>query len=231
MKKKIILLQLCFVFSILLKAQTITPLQTAEVCPNTEYIFGVTLPGLCSKILVYPTAQNVAPQVTQGPFNISPNSNATGFNFRGKFADYNDKQTFTVQYNNANNVTVTFPAQFIKIKSLRNPNSFSQIYLNAYNITSPICQVTTHNINFANVQYGNPTEAPPIGYGTIFTYEYLLPNGWQLNGNASNGTTWMPGGNNVTVTSDISNGNGQYISVRATNNACGAGLVAGQISN
>lgn len=95
-------------------------------------------------------------------------------------------------------------------------------------ITSAMCQVNTHNISFSNVQYGNPFEAPAIGYGTVNSYEYLIPSGWLLNGVTSNGTTWLAGSNNATVTSDLGNGDGSSIRIRPVNTACGTGLVAGQ---
>jgi hypothetical protein len=171
MTKKILLPILLLVFSTLVKAQTINPLQAAEVCPNTEYTFLVTLPGACSNIFVFATALNVPPFVQQGPFNVSVNANATAFNFKGKFADFNNNQTFTIQWNDASNTQRTFPATFTKVKSLLNENSYSQIYLNTYNITSPYCQATTHNVNFTNVKYGNVDNIPQGGYGTITNYD------------------------------------------------------------
>ena len=78
------------------------------------------------------------------------------------------------------------------------------------------------------MQYGNPWEAPPIGYGTIPNYEYQLPAGWSMNGNTSNGTTWIAGDNNEMITSDANTGNNSIIRIRPVNTQCGAGLVAGQ---
>ena len=109
-------------------------------------------------------------------------------------------------------------------------NSYSQIYPTPLAITSQRCQIQNFNITFPNVQYGNPWEAPPIGYGTITNYEYLLPVGWKLNnGPASNGTAWQVGNNSATVTSDLLNGgSGTNIRIRPINTACGIGLSAWQ---
>lgn len=115
-----------------------------------------------------------------------------------------------------------------KNKSLLVANVFSQVNPSPGSITSAMCQVNNHNISFSNVQYGNPFEAPAIGYGTVTNYEYLIPSGWVLNGQTSNGSTWIPGSNNVTVTSDLGSGDGSSIRIRPVNTACGAGLQFGQ---
>lgn len=208
-------------------SQQITPLQTTEQCPGVNITFTVTIAGQ-SVQSVQPKALNVNPTVVQQPFNISVSGGNVTFSFVGRFADNNNKQTFTVFYTNASNQAVTQDFTFPKIKSLLTANSFSQIYPNPTSITSPPCQINTHTISFNNVQYGNPWETPPIGYGLITTYEYLLPAGWVLNGITSNGTNWIAGNNNVTVTSDLANGNGSNIRIRPTNVACGNGLIAGQ---
>jgi len=107
-------------------------------------------------------------------------------------------------------------------------NSFSQIFPSPASITSPRCQLNNHTISFANVQYGNPFEAPAIGYGTVTNYEYLLPAGWKIGTTTSNGTTWIAGGNNVTITSDLVTGDGSVIRIRPSNIACASGLATGQ---
>ena len=55
-----------------------------------------------------------------------------------------------------------------------------------------------------------------------------MPSGWSIGANVSNGSTWIAEGNNVTVTSDLSTGNGMVIRVRPANN-CSSGLANGQI--
>lgn len=44
----------------------------------------------------------------------------------------------------------------------------------------------------------------------------------------STGSNWYAGGNSVTVTSDLSSGNGGFITIRPANTACGTGLTNGQ---
>lgn len=200
---------------------SILPDVTSELCPNTEYIFEVKIPVITTNPFVFGIAQNVAPQVTQSAYNIVPASNQTIFFFKGKFADYNDKQTFQVQASGQ-----TFDFQFPKIKSLLFQSSSNQIYPNIGTIPAPRCQTTTHNIFFQNSRYGNPTDVNNLIYGTITNYEYLLPAGWLLDGVTSNGTTWLlPNtGNNVTITSNLNTGHGSFILIRASNIICGTGL-------
>ena len=38
-------------------------------------------------------------------------------------------------------------------------------------------------------------------WGTITNYEYLLPSGWSIGSNVSNGNNWIAGTQNVTITS------------------------------
>lgn len=208
-------------------SQTITPVQSTEQCPGVNITFTVTI-AANSIQSIQSKALNVNPTVVQQPFNITTNGANKTFNFVGKFADYNNKQTFTVYYTNTSGVAATWDATFIKIKSLLTANSFSQIYPTPTSIISAPCQITTHNISFSNVQYGNIFESPPIGYGTISTFEYLLPTGWILNGVTSNGSNWIPGSNNVTVTSNLANGGS--IQIRAVN-PCDPALAKGQIAS
>lgn len=226
MIKKIasIKLLLCLTFFCKAQTPTIIPSQTTEICPNQEITFQITLPGLCSNIFVFGTAVSVAPTVTQTPFNISANSNTTGFNFKGKFLDNNSNQTFTVQYNDAGGVTRTFPFTFTRVKSLLFASNANQIFPTNSTIVSPRCQITTHNISFQNCKYGTSADLA-VSFGTVADFEYLLPVGWSLNGGpASNGSTWIAGSNNVTLTTDLSNGDGGFVKIRASNIACGAGL-------
>lgn len=66
---------------------------------------------------------------------------------------------------------------------------------------------------------------------TVTDYEYLLPAGWKLGTTTSDGSTWIGGGNSVTVTSDLSTGDGADIRIRASNRTCGSGLaVNGPVS-
>lgn len=224
--QRLILLLLCS-FPFLLKAQDITPARSGEYCPGTNITFTVTIPGQ-SVQNVSAKALNVPPVVVQQPFNISVSGGILTFSFVGRFTDNNNKQTFLITYTNQAGQSATHDFTFPKIKSLLTANNFSQIQPNLTSITAQPCQTQNFNIFFANVQYGNPFEAPPIAYGTVTNYEYLLPQGWSLNGVTSNGSTWLTGGNNVTVTSDLANGSGGSIRIRPVNTQCGSGLVAGQ---
>lgn len=198
--KKIILSTALYFFIIYAKSQNITPAQTTEVCPGVNITFSVSLPGQ-GVTSVAGVALNVAPTVIQQPFNISVSGGNVNFNFVGRFADYNNKQTFRVNYTNSSGQAATWDATFPKIKSLLTANSCSQVNPSPASITAPRCQTGNFNISFTNVQYGNPFEAPQICYGTVTNYEYLLPAGWSLGGTTSNGSNWIAGGNNVTVTS------------------------------
>lgn len=229
MQNKILLSALLFVFTLIARAQTptINPVQTTEVCPGVNITFTVTIPAAQSIQSVQPWALNVNPVVIQQPFNVTSSGGNITFNFIGRFSDYNNKQTFRVFYTNSSGVATTWDATYIKIKSLLTANSFSQIYPSPTSITAQRCQTQNFNISFSNVQYGNPWEAPPIGYGTVTNYEYLLPAGWSLNGTPSTGN-WMTGNNNVTVSSDPTSGVGGSIRIRPINTQCASGLVAGQ---
>lgn len=77
------------------------------------------------------------------------------------------------------------------------------------------------------MQYGNPFESPELCYGSITTYEYLLPAGWQLNGFTSTGSNWIAGDNNETVTTNLLGGNAAQILVRPTN-SCAITLAKNQ---
>ncbi|RYG15215.1 MAG: T9SS type A sorting domain-containing protein [Chitinophagaceae bacterium] len=175
---------------------------------------------------------DVAPFVVQQPTGITQNGSNTTFTFIGKFADNNRKQTFTANYYDQQlNQWFNKNFTFTKIKSLLTSSPASQIHPSPTSITANRCQTETFNISFANVRYGNPWETPPLAYGSITTYEYLIPIGWKLGSATSNGNAWLPGSNNEVLTSDLTNGIGGTISIRPTNIACGAGLLAGQVVN
>lgn len=227
MKKLLLLTVLCA--SILnLSAQQITPERTTEQCPGVNITFSVTIAAQ-SVQSISAKALNIPPLVVQQPYNVVSAGGNITFNFVGRFADANNKQTFTVNYTDAANTPSVYDFTFPKIKSLQTANSFSQINPTPISITAQRCQTQNFNISFPNVQYGNPYETPPISYGTVTNYEYLLPQGWSLNGGSpSNGGSWLPGNNNVTVTSDLSNGANGFIRIRPVNTQCANGLLTGQ---
>lgn len=241
MIKKILVIFISIYYTLNLTAQThsITPSVATEFCPKAEIIFTVSLPGATSNIFVFPIALNDVPSVTQGAYNIvQPSGNVTNtvFNFKGKFDDKNNKQTFQCNYKDGGGLDKSTTFTFPKIKSLYYPfipnppaTNPTIIIPNQATITAPRCQIINSIISFANVVYGNPSETPTITYGTVMDYEYLLPTGWKLNnGTPSNGTSWQAGFNSATVTSDLANGIGGSIRIRPSNIACGTGLISGQ---
>ncbi|MCB0741862.1 MAG: hypothetical protein KDB92_12630, partial [Chitinophagaceae bacterium] len=192
-------------------SQNITPLQNSEQCPGINILFTVTLPAQSIQN-IQPWPINVNPIVVQQPYNFIYNGNSITFNFIGKFSDNNNNQTFRFFYTDQSGMPTTWDATFSKIKSLLTSNPYSQIFPAPGSITTDRCQIQDFDISFSNVQYGNIYVQLAIGYGTITDYEYLLPVGWKLNnGTPSDGVTWQVGDNNVTVTSDLSHGDGESI--------------------
>lgn len=68
-------------------AQTISPAQTGEFCPNIEYTFTASIPktyqsmiGIGSAVVIQPPASPVG----------------SSFTFKGRFSDANQKQSFRV---------------------------------------------------------------------------------------------------------------------------------------
>lgn len=211
-------LLLCFITT-LIQAQSISPSTNNEYCPDTEITFTVTIPGTYQSIIGVGGSA-----VTLSPYNFTSSGGNTTFNFKGKFADVNKAQSFDVTYTSGG-TTQHFNEPFKKIKSLFYTITCSQLQPNQTTITAPPCQITTHTISFNNVQWGTAFESPQLCFGSITTYEYLLPNGWSMNGTTSNGSTWIAGDNNETVTSDLSTGG--VIRVRPVN-PCGASLAKNQ---
>ena len=155
-----------------------------------EIIFTVTLPGTGYIPHVIGWAANIAPLVTQDAYNINPVNGNTVFNFKGKFSDFNNSQTFRVQYpisGQPSSSDFLYP----KIRSFQTQDPVSTPQPTQPPITAQRCQIQNFNISFANVQYANPWVVPKLVYGTVTTYEYLLPIGWILNGIISTGSNWI----------------------------------------
>lgn len=174
--KHIILLAFCIILFNATKSQTISPLPTNEYCPNTEYTFTVTIPKTYSSMIGMGGCY-----VTQLP--TPPVGSA--FAFKGKFADVNAKQTFRITY--TDNTTQDF--EFKKNKSLFYGTSCTPIQPNQSVIYAPLCQIVNTPISFNNVQWSTAFEIPTLCFGSITTYEYLLPTGWSIGANVSNGST------------------------------------------
>jgi hypothetical protein len=212
-----------FLFATVMAQPTILPVENAELCPNYEITFTVTIAGTVLSVVPWTNG----PLVLQGPFNINTSGGNTTFNFRGMFRDANIKQVFRVNYSTPTNSSLVKDFEFKKIKSLyyNNPANCAIILPNSSSINAPACQQTATNLNFNNIQWQTFGESPELCFGSITSYEYLLPAGWKLGTDISNGTSWLQANNNVTITSNLLSG-GQ-IAIRPTN-SCGAGFQNGQ---
>ncbi len=227
MKKYIILWLFTLLSTVKSFSQSIYPVESTEVCPGVDITFTVSIYAQSIQNVI-PWALNVNPAVVQPAYNISSNGTEITFNFVGRFSDNNNKQSFRVNYISLSGQSTSKDFTFTKVKSLLTPTPFSQISPTPTSITAQRCEVENFNISFSNVQYGNIWESPAISYGTVTNYEYLLPTGWKLGLTTSDGSTWLSGGNNVTITSDLSNGVNGSIQIRPTNTGCASGLVPGQ---
>lgn len=214
---KQILLTIFFSIAIIIAhtQPTISPSLNNEYCPNVEYTFTATITKAYSSMIGVGGCY-----VTQLP--ASPVG--TTFTFKGKFADVNQKQTFRIYH--PDNTWTDF--DFKRIKSLFY-GTCTPIQPNQTTVTAARCQIVNIPISFNNVQWKTEFENPQLCFGSITTYEYQLPNGWSIGANVSNGSNWIAGGNNVTVTSDLSNGVNGTIKVRPVN-SCGTGLQPGAFS-
>lgn len=213
---KQLLLFIFFSYSLVAaKSQSITPNPNREFCPNTEYTFTVVITKPYSSMI------GEGCVVTQLPFTPV----GTTFTFKGKFNDVNAKQTFRVIHPDNS----TTPFEFKRIKSFfYRVLACAGIQPNQTTIIAPRCQIANFPISFANIQYNTEFESPALCFGSVPDYEYLLPSGWSINGNTSNGSTWITGVNSATITSDLATGNGGVVKIRPSNIACGPGLVNGQ---
>lgn len=214
--KKILFSLALLLSSILLNAQTISLGTDNEYCPNVEYEFSVTLPGAYSSISVTQML------ITQQPYAF--NSSNTSFKFKAKFNDVNIKQSVEIKYG-ANGAS-TFKPEYKKVKSLFYSNDasctiiqpkFSSNNASATSFTAPLCLVSNFAITFSKIKWHTAFETPTYCFGSISDYEYLLPANWKLGNITSNGTTWLQGTNAVTITSDLTSGNGQTILIRPKN--------------
>lgn len=151
------------------------------------------------------------------------NPGGTTITFKGKFGDANQKQTFRIYFSDNTN----YPFDFKKIKSLFYGTTCTPIQPNVSQITAARCQVVNTAISFSNVQWSTNFESPTLCFGSVAEYEYQLPANWKIGTFTSTGSNWYAGGNSVTVTSDLSSGNGGVVTIRPANTACGTGLTNG----
>ncbi len=226
--KQLQIFLLLILFSKLTYAQEgVFPSKDNEYCPLTEYTFTVTIPGTYSSMI---GAGGCYVTVAPNPNNFTTSGSNTIFDFKGKFADVNAAQTFTVYYTTTSG-SATYNIVFKKIKSLFyyfTSNDCPYIQPNTTVITATRCQVANFNINFANIKYR--TQSENLCFSSITNYEYQLPQGWKIGTSfTSTGSNWYAGGNNVTVTSDATHGDGGSIAIRPINTACGSGLTPGSV--
>lgn len=206
---------------------TILPGLSSEQCPLTNVSFTVTLPGTGYSM---PSVQGwggpggvvAADVVSQSSFStVGSNTRLT---FVGRFQDDNRTQAFRLSYEKGG-VPGSETFRYTRVKSFFQGAVESRPQLNLPNIIAPVCAVTTFSVSFAKVKYVNVTP-PKIVFGEASDYEYLLPAGWKLGTTTSNGSAWIAGSNNATITTDLNTGNGSFFRVRAVN-SCGTSLVRG----
>lgn len=228
MKKIYKLFVLSFIISISLSAQNISPNQDAEFCPLTSITFTVTLPRVENGTTPIVNSLTNTPILISGVNNLNHTSSNTTFTFVGQFRDVNISQTFRVSYTPMGGAPATKDFDFKRVKSFFYGTSCTPIQPNVGQIYSPRCEITNTAISFNNVQWSTSFENPALCFGSVTSYEYLLPNGWSIGSNTSNGNNWISDSNSVTVTSDSSNGaiNG-VVYVRPVN-SCATGLRNGQ---
>lgn len=201
-------------------AQSISPSTDDEYCPNVNTPFKVTIIGF------NPHAEaGLRTSVITPASNITIKDTVTTFTFVGKFADANATQSFRIVYTNTKGKPADYYVTFNKIKSLLF-NTNCALILGVGGITAPRCQVSNFNIAFNNVHWGNASTTDCFGTD-ITNYEYLLPIGWSIGSTVSNGSNWIAGSSNVTVTSDLSHGDGAAIQIRPVN-SCATGLANNQ---
>lgn len=231
MKKIILLLSIALATITNSIGQSISPNESTEFCPLVNQTFTVTIPLIKSGTGIILTTIGT-PTIVTGVTGITSSGGNTTFTFVGRFSDDNNTQSFRVDYtrNSTNNGDLAI-FNFKKIKSLKFYSLPSAINTNIPSISSQICQVTTHSLNFTNIRFGNGFDGTVAAYGTAITsYEYLLPVGWILGTTTSTGA-WITANNNVTITSNLTGGDGTNIQIRALNTNCGITLTKSPIKN
>jgi hypothetical protein len=223
--KNILILTLSIIFTniALLGQKSISPNVNTEFCPLVNQTFTVTIPLIKSGTNVTLSVIG-SPTIVTGVTGLTSSVSNTTFTFVGRFSDDNNTQSFKVDYIKSNNTADNYIVEFKKIKSLKFISSPSAINTNIQSISSEICKITTHNINFTNIKFGNAFDGTVPAYGNAITqYEYLLPSNWKLNTTTSTGN-WILANIAVTITSDLTSGNGGSIQIRALNTDCGITL-------
>ncbi len=222
--KRILFAGLLLIISLTVFAQTtISPSVNSEFCPGTDYTFTVTVPGSEPHV----SSWLGSPILVQAEFDIVQGTENVTFKFKGRFRDANEKQVFRI-------VSTGSSSQFESLFEFKRIRSLSFTTLcalvpNQAPILAPRCQIVSIPISVSSVQWGTYGESPQFCFGSISDFEYKLPQNWSMNGITSNGTDWIAGGMNVTVTSDFSSGVNGVILVRPRSN-CGLNLLNGQLA-
>jgi hypothetical protein len=235
MKLKFILAMLCVLASNMSYSQTINPDVNTPYCPGQTMTFTVIVPLPVGTRVVSVTGVSITVGTynTVGPNVLSQATNptyvqgvSTQFSFTGSFVDNNSPQTFQVICDSAGaGVLKTYNFTYNKIESFLYPYAASMPVPSPLTVSPPRCQVTTLTINFPNVSFvaNIPNGAP---FGAAKQYEFQIPANWSIGGTVSTGSNWITGSNSVKIITDLSGGDGQYITIRALN-PCNASLIPG----
>ena len=192
------------------KAQNILPLTNGVYCPGVSTTFVVTMPlGSYSSVHAAGTTATGIPnsdavQITSDP-TVQSNGIQTTFTFTGFFRDVIKPQGLIVSYRNSSGVDLSNTFVYTTFTSFNQSEARERPQTNVTSIQATNCQTQSFNISFPNVQYYN-APSPAAGYGSVTSYQYLLPAGWQLGSTTSDGVNWLTGSSNVTVTSDPTHG-------------------------
>ncbi len=214
---------------------TISPNTTNAVyCPNTNISFKVTISGTGAAGKNYSSPQAygwpygtlpgcIEADITSAP-SISGDGTNTYITFNGRFYDQNQPQGIEITYVDNSGTQHTYDYHYDEIQSFYNPDpGKSLLKPTPSSKMVPRCQIQTFNVSFPNIAYSDSYTTPELVYGTVTSYQYLLPVGWSLNGGApSDGTTWITANNNVNITSDLSHGDGQRVQIRGVNSCSGS---------
>ncbi|HEY4063340.1 MAG TPA: hypothetical protein VGM30_15645 [Puia sp.] len=188
--------------------QSILPSTSTASCPGSTVSFTVTLPTGA-----YYGAQAYGWPIVgvSGCQAASINSGTAPLNhnvltFSGSFIDWDGPQGMQLTCYDASGTLRTFDFHYDRIESFNTPDVASEPVPSPATVTAPRCQTAAFNISFPKVVYADPWTATKLTYGTVTTYEYLLPVGWSIGSSVSDGSTWIPGSSAVTVNADAADG-------------------------
>jgi hypothetical protein len=186
--------------------RAIVPSESTELCPLVNNTFTVTIPRIATQTNITVTAVGTS-TVVAGATGVTSEGESTTFSFIGRFSDDNVTQSFRIDFTRSStNGAAVENFNFRRIKSLKLSSIPSLINTNLPEIVAAPCEITTHNLSFNNIRFGNNQDATVPAFGNPITqYEYLLPIGWQLGSTTSTGS-WIVANNSVVITSDLGTG-------------------------